>query len=92
MSAEPTLYRYVPVWRREEAGLSLYRVIEALGLGFVVQSRDFILPDDPQESFFQLERQFLELMSEEAPESRGGLEPTVRDAISRFDAEFQRGA
>jgi hypothetical protein len=82
-----TLYRYIPVWERVEGRLSLYRVFEVIGRGFVVQSQDYFdarMVDDDR----QLEQQFLQLLLDEAPESRMPPQPTIQEAIEDFDRAF----
>jgi hypothetical protein len=70
-----------------------YRCFEVLnGGGFCVQSKDFYrLPRDArQEQDFQ--RQYVELLCEESPESRTGAYPSLVEAIRAFDEDFEDAA
>ena len=87
----PPLYRYIPVWTRSNDQLSLYRVVEIIGVGFVVQSRDFLSHDASPDQVLQRERQFLELLSELPPEQRAEPRATVQAAIADFNTKFQDG-
>jgi len=91
LDQKPQLYRYIPVWRRHEEGASLYRVVEVLGIGFVVQSRDYVCPDTPQEQILQLDRQFEELIFEMPPERRMSPQPSIQEAVADFDRQVQDG-
>jgi len=83
------LYRYIPIWRRDQEGLMLYRVFEVLGRGYAVQSKDFYSVDSLGEPALSLEAQFLELLSEQAPDSRSGISPTIEAAVAAFDRLFE---
>jgi hypothetical protein len=89
---ELPLYRYIPVWRRHRDHLRLYRVVEMLGVGFVVQSCDYFHPDTNRENAGQLDQQFLELLSEIAPEKRMRPLASIQAAVADFDGQFQDGA
>jgi enamine deaminase RidA (YjgF/YER057c/UK114 family) len=84
-----TLYRYLPVWRREGDRLALYRCFEIPGQGFVVQSKDFYAPRDPGARAEELERSFVELLIESAPEVRAAPQATLEAAIASHDACFE---
>lgn len=86
------LYRYIPVWRRESNGLVLYRVFEVLGRGYAVQSKDFYRVDSLDDPAPALEAQFLELLSEQAPDGRSGISPTIEAAVIAFDRSFGESA
>ena len=86
------LYRYIPVFRRADDGVVLYRVFEIYGLGYVVQSQDFYRPGDPHLQTIQLESQFLELFMEQKPEDRSGVSESVEEAIAAFDMDFADAA
>ena len=93
MSIEPSyLYRYIPTWRRCANHLRLYRVVEILGIGFVVQSCDHIFPETAQDQILQLDRQFEDLMSETPPEQRMSPRGSVEEAVADFDRQFQYDA
>jgi hypothetical protein len=85
-----TLFRYIPVWRRSQRGLILYRCFESLeqGGGFGVQSADHFFKDVSQEQHDQLYRQFVELLAEQNPLERFGVYPTLESAVEAFDREF----
>ena len=87
-----TLYRYLPVWVRLPAGPAVYHCFEVIGQGFTVQSKDYFYTkltiDEEQARIAQAERQFLELLHEQAPEQRFRLSPTIHEAVAAFDAEF----
>lgn len=82
------LYRYIPVFRRADDGVVLYRVFEVHGLGYVVQSQDFYRPGDQHLQAMQLESQFLELFMEQKPEDRSGISESIEEAIAAFDLDF----
>jgi hypothetical protein len=82
-----TLYLYIPVWRRLVDGrLALYRCFEVLGQGHVVQSQDSV--DVGGSNDFLNRRQFIELLSEQAPEVRSCPAVSLDQAIADFDADF----
>jgi hypothetical protein len=84
-----TLYRYIPVWRRESHAVKLYRCFEMLdGRGYVVQSADYFYAKTYRESIPQSERQFLELLLEEFPEERITPKPSLEEAIQYFESCF----
>ena len=80
------------IWHRCTDNLLLYRVVEILGVGFVVQSRDFIYPDAAQERIHRLDRQFEELMFEMPPELRMRPRSSIKEAVAEFDRQFQDDA
>ena len=84
-----TLYRYIPVWKRTATEIVLYRCFEVPGLGFSVQSADYFQVTNLSGDMERSEKQFLELLLEEAPELRSKPEATVELAIKRFDEDFE---
>ncbi len=82
-----TLYRYIPIWSRTAQGLVLYRCFEVIGDGFTVQSKDLLSPATAS-NIAASEAQFLELLTEAAPEVRSETHPTIQQAILSFDAKF----
>ena len=88
------LYRYIPIFRRCENGLRLYRVFEKLGGGFFVQSSDVLYAHDGREQRHQLDDQMLELLMEETPDARVAQThaATIEDAVAAFDADFADAA
>lgn len=90
MPAVRKLYRTVDVWVRIEAGrLARYRCFDVLQDDvYCVQSKDFFEPALSREQEERSERQFIELLAEEAPESREGAHPSLEAAIAANDADF----
>ena len=82
------LYKYIPVFRRFDDGVALYRVFEICGLGYVVQSQDFYRPGDQRQQAMQLDSQFLELLMEQKPEDRLSVSESIEEAIAAFDLDF----
>jgi hypothetical protein len=83
-------YRAIDVWARKDEGtLVRYRCVEVLPVGgYCVQSADFYnLPYDKVESD-RLDKQFVELLAEEAPDSRSGVFSSLSEAIRAFVVEF----
>ncbi len=54
---------------------------------YSVQSKDFVRDGD-SEQVGHLDRQFVQLFGEAAPEERGGGYPTLLEAIAAHEAEF----
>lgn len=86
----PDLYMAMNVFRRLESGeVVVYRCFKKLpDQGYVVQSADRVRVPVQEHIVRQHEAQFWELLIEEAPEVRGGLFPTVEEAIAQFDRSF----
>ena len=84
------LYEAINVWRRTAAdGLICYRCFRLVpGGGFCVQSADSFHSSVDATRAGQAERQFLELLSEDAPDKRSRVFPSLEEAISAFDREF----
>ena len=80
------IYRAIDVWQRRPDGqLVRYRCFQLLpDGGYCVQSADF--PDAEQNAF--LDKQFLELLAESAPEERSKVHPSLEEAIAAHQAEF----
>jgi hypothetical protein len=84
------LYKAIDVWKRESNRAIRYRCFELVPDGtFCVQSADFypLTPEKTKGDF--LERQFVELFIEQAPEERSKAFQTLEDAIAWHDREFQ---
>jgi hypothetical protein len=83
-------YKAIDVWRIEnEWTLAVYRCFEVLpDHKYCVQSKDFYRSPFDQSMIEPLHRSFLELLSEEPPELRGGLHDSLEDAISAHDDDF----
>lgn len=85
------LYKSLDVWKRTGAGLTRYRCFETVpGRRYCVQSADmYPYPAGAANEGSWLEKQFLELLSEEAPDERSGTFATLEEAIAAHEAEFQ---
>lgn len=79
----------IDVWKRRKGRLCRYRCFQILPESkFCVQSRDFYsLPVDPSECR-RHDENFLELLSEEDPSSRGGLFDSLEEAIRQHEEDF----
>lgn len=84
------LYKPIDVWRRVgSTRLVRYRCFEVLpDGGFCVQSADFFDVPLNEKAAAQLERQWLELFGEEAPESRSGVHSSLQAAVEAHDRSF----
>lgn len=84
------LYRPIDVWRRVSASeLIRYRCFEVLGEHrFCVQSADFVHLPLKEQALVHLERNWLELLAEVAPDERAKTFGTLAEAIDDHDVEF----
>lgn len=84
------MFKTITIWKRLDDTKALcYRCFQRLTDGkFCVQSADYYYLPIREEQVRMLERQFLELFLEEAPDSRSLLYPTLEEAIASYDAEF----
>jgi hypothetical protein len=84
-------YKAIDVWSRVDQGRVVrYRCFQLLpGGGYTVQSADYYSAPFHDARPAQHEKQFLELLSEEAPEVRSPLFPTLIDAIRAFELDFK---
>jgi len=85
------MYKSIDVWKRlDEKTMVRYRCFQILiSHRFCVQSTDFYhLPLD-EAQLAQFDRQFLELLCEEAPEVRAETYATLEEAIRMHDQEFE---
>lgn len=82
------LFEAVDVWRNKESGSVVrYRCFRVRPSGgYCVQSADNYSAAHTDSSCF--ERQFVELFSEQAPDERSCVFPTLEEAIEHFDREF----
>jgi hypothetical protein len=82
------LYRAIDVWQRRADGqLVRYRCFQVLpDGGYCVQSADFH-PQDARQTEL-LEKQYLELLSEIAPDERSKVHRSLEEAIKAHQAEF----
>jgi hypothetical protein len=84
------MYKSIDIWKRLDGKtLVRYRCFEILASNrFCVQSSDYYhLPLDVSQ-LAQSDRQFLELLIEEAPEARAETYLTLEEAIRMHDLEF----
>lgn len=87
------LYRTVDVWRRvSESSIVRYRCFEEVSSRqFSVQSADFYrLPLDLKQ-VANLDKQYLELLAEQAPDERAGAFGSLEAAIEAHDKDFGPG-
>jgi hypothetical protein len=84
-------YKAIDVWsRKDEGAVVRYRCFQLLpDGGYSVQSADYYKAPFRDTQSAQHEKQFLELLSEESPKMRSRLFPTLIEAISAFDRDFQ---
>ena len=87
-------YKSIDVWRRVNSETAIrfrcFQINE--NATYCVQSADmYHEPIDEKEIRF-LERQFIELFIEEAPETRNGVYPTLEEAIAAHEKEFEEYA
>jgi hypothetical protein len=85
-------YKAIDVWsRKDNATLVRCRCFQMLpDGGYTVQSADYYNSPFRDTRSAQHEKQFLELLLEESPEVRSPLFPTLIEAISAFDRDFQK--
>jgi hypothetical protein len=83
------LYKSVDVWQRKENAVARYRCFHILPDDlYSVQSLDFYRPLFSDQMVSGLNKQFLELLTEEAPELRSAGSASLAEAIAAFDREF----
>ncbi len=84
------MYKAIDVWKRKDGVIVRFRCFEVMpSRGYCVQSADFYSIPLDREQIPRLEKQFLELLLEEAPEVRGGLFPTIEEAIAAHERDFE---
>jgi hypothetical protein len=82
------LYRSIDVWKRYAGHAVRYRCFEILPVKkFCVQSADYYRLEDAGRKD-DLDRQFIELFLEQAPEERSKVFNTIEEAIEWHDWEF----
>jgi hypothetical protein len=84
------LYETFDVWRRvSETELVRYRCFKAVSSGrYSVQSSDhYHMPWPKQDAY--LDRQYLELLAEQAPDERSGSFDSLEEAINAHDRDFE---
>lgn len=82
------LYESIDVWMRGSSGeLTRYRCFRVLpNSGCCVQSSDSF--QSTKSELLQLDKQFIELLSEQEPDDRSGAFGTLEEAIAAFDRDF----
>jgi hypothetical protein len=87
------LYKSIDIWRRKGGAVVRYRCFHILPDNlYCVQSADSYRPPFGDVSIMQHDKQFLELLVEEAPELRSAGFPSLTEAIAAFDREFDNPA
>lgn len=84
------MFKAIDIWKRLDDTTAVhYRCFQHLTNGqFCVQSADYYHMPIREEQVRMLDRQFLELFIEEAPNQRSSLYPTLEEAIAMYDLEF----
>ena len=83
------LFREISVWERSGSSLIRFRCFEILPTGgYCVQSCDRYSRGRPPQQEAVLERQFIELLLDEAPDERSEVFPTLESAIANHKREF----
>ncbi len=83
------LYKVIDVWKRLEAGAIRYRCFELIPDGkFCVQSADFYSRQSPKPGAESLDKQFIELFLEQAPDDRSAVFNTIEEAVAWHDHQF----
>ena len=84
-------YKSIDVWRRlNDERVVRYRCFEVLpDGGFCVQSADFFDAPVSIDRILEHERQYVELLIEDAPDERSEPHETLEAAIEAHDKEFR---
>ena len=84
-----SIYKAIDVWERKDGRTVVrYRCLESLDTGkYCVQSADFY--HDSKKSS-ELDRQFIELFTEQDPAQRSGEHTTLQSAIAAHKREFRQ--
>ena len=90
MDTQVKLYEQIDVWRRlDRGGLKCYKCFRVLSTGkYHVQSADYISRASTASQLRYLEKNFVELLEEIAPDKRNPGYATLLEAIAAHDAEF----
>jgi len=85
-----SLYESIDVWKRvDEHRLVRYRCFKVIcDSSFCVQSSDIYHIPMENNQLEQHQRQFTELLLEEAPDARSETYSSLEDAIANHDSEF----
>ncbi|MBO3459923.1 hypothetical protein G7B40_040050 [Aetokthonos hydrillicola Thurmond2011] len=84
------MFKAIDVWKRLDTTTAVrYRCFQRLTDGqFCVQSADYYYLPIREEQVRSLDRQFLELFVEEAPDERCEVYPRLEEAIAMYESEF----
>lgn len=88
------MYRAFSVWDTSEEGLYRYRMLENLRTGkYCALMRDFFGKSSsiPTDLLLNLDKYFIELLSEMAPDDRNGEYDSISQAIEGFDEYSSNG-
>ena len=91
LEIDMNLYRAIDVWKRVDGSTAVrYRCLESLqSKMYCVQSADFYRLPLADKQISNLDAQFLELLIEQEPSTRGGEYPTLDEAITAHDRDFE---
>ena len=82
-------YKAIDVWRRKKETVVRYRCFQVLpDETYCVQNADYYRPPFSSAQADQQDQQFLELLMEEAPDSRSKSFPSLDEALQAFDRDF----
>ncbi|MCY7322744.1 MAG: hypothetical protein LH660_13320 [Phormidesmis sp. CAN_BIN36] len=84
------MFKAIDIWKRIDNITAVrYRCFQQLSDGqFCVQSADYYHLPPNENQVRTLDRQFLELFIEEAPDQRSSLYRTLEEAIAQYELEF----
>ncbi|MEC4818936.1 MAG: hypothetical protein SAK29_37525 [Scytonema sp. PMC 1069.18] len=84
------MFKTIDIWKRLDHTTAVrYRCFQRLMDGqFCVQSADYYYLPIREEQVRTLDRQFLELFIEEAPDQRCEVYPNLEEAIAMYEKEF----
>jgi predicted class III extradiol MEMO1 family dioxygenase len=85
------MFRGIDVWKRLDDGtLARYRCLQKLPQNrYCVQSVDFYRQPLDEKQMSELDRQFIELLLDQAPDDENEMYETLEEAISKHDQDFQ---
>lgn len=84
------MFKAMDVWKRiSDSEAVRYRCFQSLQTGkYSVQSADFYRSPENRGQSADIERQYVELFVEQAPDERSGAYQTLQVAIEAHEAEF----
>ncbi len=84
------MFKAIDIWKQIDGVTAVrYRCFQRLADGqFCVQSADYYHLPLNENQVKTLDRQFLELFTEEAPDQRSSLYRTLEEAIAQYELEF----